>query len=146
MKKLILVLFGLMSFNVMALEMTEKAPILVKNQTPGFAPVQYRQFKKCEVYMDKIVIEKGVGPLMTSEVREHAMTGPMLEVLEAVHEAKKEITQGPTDVPTTSYSFWAVEDNTTIQNVFEQRGFRMISTEGSAAQLLKNFMDKVCGE
>ena len=144
MKKLLFVLAGLLSLNSMALELSEKTPLLVKQESPGFAPVQYQNFSKCEVYPNKVVIKKGVGPLMTTQEFEHKLSGPTLDILEAVYESPRSKEQGPTDIPSTSYSFFAVEDNTTIEVLFEQRGQTMVSTEGNSAALLKNFMDKVC--
>lgn len=144
MKSLILIGIGLISLNASALEFSAKSPLFTKNQTPGFAPPQYQLSEKCEVYRYKVVKTKGVGSLKSTEQKSVKLEGPALKLLADVLAADQVTTPGPSDVPATTYSFSYVEENTTKSYVFSKKGFSNIETQGSSAQLLKNFIDKIC--
>lgn len=145
MKSLLIVAATLLSFNAFAeIQYSNKSPLFTKTQSPGFAPPQFQNFEKCEVYRYQIIKTQGVGQLKTVEYKRIKLDGPSLRLMTNALNADQVRTQGPTDIPSTTYSFGYVEDNETKRFVFSQKGTRNIETNGQAAQVLKNFINKIC--
>ena len=65
MKTLFILALGLFSINSFALEYSSKVPVFTKLETPGFAPAEYQNSQKCEIYRYKVVKTMGVGPMQT---------------------------------------------------------------------------------
>ncbi|MCB0414061.1 MAG: hypothetical protein KDD50_06995 [Bdellovibrionales bacterium] len=152
-KILTLSILTLMSSTTFASNDTnQNLPLLSKTLSPGFTRPEYRVFKKCEVYKDKIVILKGVDSLVVTETKSIELDGPIMNAIVNVALADKQRSPAPTDGPTTTYSVYSDDLSVGIpeepraqkQIHFKATGSMRLETNHPDAILLENFLNTVC--
>lgn len=144
MKLLFFTIIFLFSTSLFASQLPYKGPLMSKSESPGFTPEAHAKFKVCNIYTDRIELEKGVGSISVKEVKPISLSGDVYGLIEKASKAKQSTSHGPTDGPGASYSVAVTEGTLTKLKALFQKGIINKTTEGQSALHLKNLMDYLC--
>ena len=102
--KILSIVLGSVLLSISASAMAETGPLMIKNVSPGFAPIQYRMTSRCEIYSNKIVQTVCAASLCSNKTTPITIEGNLRDALAEAYDAEVKDSPAPTDGPITSYS------------------------------------------
>ncbi len=121
-------------------------PMLTFTRTPGFTLPEYRTGMVCQIFADKIVVNRRTNDMTSSETRTLSMdAGAVFKNIVAAQKGEIEESIGPTDGPSTFYTATLVDPlDRPITIQLETRGDRNVTNKAREAVALKNFINLHC--
>lgn len=141
--------FGLLAFVAAASAFAANSvPVIEKWSGGGFVPLEHRRFEHCQVFVDKVVIERGFAGVQTREERNVQISGDLAAMIqrasqEAVEEQPGMICDAPSTSVTARLTLERTEDDVTL---FISGGCGSARRErtGAASRALRNLIDEYC--
>jgi hypothetical protein len=126
-------------------------PLLVKEASTGFVPVEYSKTQKCEIFAQKTVLTTsfgGAGSLVSVETKNQTLGGDYIGLMQAAKKAKLVNQPGAVDGPTVKYYGFLINPNDSVTRVtfYNENGGTgiILSNPSSEALILKHVIDSLC--